>query len=118
MSCLRDLVRPHIRELEPYQLSDRLIATLTSERNGATVTRMSRNVIDGSISRLQFEYLIGTAEGIERRSETHELGLFTQGQMESAFQQAGLNVERLPKALRARGIYLGKQVEGTGGGTA
>ena len=102
---------------EPDQLSDRLIATLTSERNGATVTRMSRNVIDGSISRLEIEYLIGTAEGIERRSETHELGLFTQGQMESAFQQAGLNVERLPKVLRARGIYLGKQVEGTGGGT-
>jgi dTDP-3-amino-3,4,6-trideoxy-alpha-D-glucopyranose N,N-dimethyltransferase len=96
---------------EPEQLSDRWIATRTSERDGTTVTRMSRNVIEGSISRLEFEYLIGTPEGIEHRSETHDLGLFTQGQMESAFGQAGLAVERLPKMLRTRGVYVGTRMK-------
>ena len=94
---------------EPDKLSDRWIATLTSERDGTTVTRMSRNVIEGTISRLEFEYLIGTPEGIERRSEVHELGLFTEAQMEAAFRQAGLRVERLPKMIRTRGIYVGSQ---------
>jgi len=103
---------------EPEQLSDRWIATRTAEADGTTVTRMSRNVIEGSVSRLEFEYLIGTPEGIEHRSETHELGLFTQDQIELAFAQAGLAVERLPKVLRTRGIYVGTGFAATDSGTA
>jgi|AP95_1055475.scaffolds.fasta_scaffold05648_4 hypothetical protein len=72
-----------------------------------TVFRMSRTVLDGDISRLHFEYLIGTADGIERTSEVHELGLFTQEQSEAAFAAAGLTVTRKEKALRTRGIYVG-----------
>ncbi len=68
---------------------------------------MSRTVVDGSVSRLEFEYLIGTAAGIERRSVDHELGIFTQRQMEAASRAAGLSVVREPEALRTRGIYVG-----------
>lgn len=92
---------------EPGQLSDGWIATLMGESDGLTVCRMSRTVLQGTISRLEFEYLIGTASGIERRSEVHELGLFTRHQMERAFSEAGLAVERKPEALRTRGIYVG-----------
>lgn len=72
------------------------------------MTRMSRTVIIGPVSRLEFEYLVGTPAGIERRSELHELGTFTQAQMESAFLAAGLTVAREPEALRTRGIYIGQ----------
>ena len=93
---------------EPDQSSDAWISTLSSKQDGTAICRMSRTVIDGPVSRLEFEYLIGRPGGIERRSETHELGLFTQGQMEAAFRAAGLSVERKPEVLRTRGIYVGK----------
>lgn len=92
---------------EPGQLSDGWVVTVSGRRPGLSVTRMSRTVVDGSVSRLEFEYLIGTPAGIERRSEVHELGIFTQAQMESAFQAAGFTVGREPGALRTRGIYVG-----------
>lgn len=92
---------------EPGQLTDGWIATVTGQRDGCTVTRMSRTVVYDAVSRLEFEYLIGTAAGIERRSEVHELGLFTQSQMETAFRAAGLSVVREPEALGTRGIYVG-----------
>ena len=93
---------------EPGQLTDGWISTLVAEGDGVTVCRMARTVIQDAVSRLEFEYLIGTAEGIERRSEVHELGLFTQDQTESAFAAAGLSVERKEKVLRTRGTYVGK----------
>ena len=92
---------------EPGQLTDGWIMTVNGRQDGLTVTRMSRTVVDGVISRLEFEYLIGTAAGIERRSEVHELGMFTQPQMEAAFLASGCSVARKPEALRTRGIYVG-----------
>lgn len=92
---------------EPGQLTDGWITTVSGRRPGLSVTRMSRTVIDGPVSRLEFEYLVGTPAGIERRSEVHELGIFTQGQMEGAFLAAGFAVTREPEALRTRGIYVG-----------
>ena len=71
-----------------------------------SVCRMSRTLIEGTISRLEFEYLIGRSSGIERRRETHTLTLFTQSQMETAFVAADLQVRRMPAALRMRGLYV------------
>jgi len=93
---------------EPGQLTDGWITTVSGRRPGLSVTRMSRTVINGPVSRLEFEYLVGTPAGIERRSEVHELGTFTQAQMETAFLAAGLAVTREPEALRTRGIYIGQ----------
>jgi SAM-dependent methyltransferase len=92
---------------EPGQLTHGWITTIVGKGDGVSVCRMSRTMIEGGISRLEFEYLIGTAEGIERRSEEHRLGLFTRTIMEEAFRAAGLRVERKPEALRTRGIYVG-----------
>ena len=97
---------------EPGVLTDGHVMTVTSETDGLAVCRMSRTVVEGSISRLEFEYLIGTADGIERRSEVHELGLFTQAQMEAAFHAAGMSVDRVEDALRTRGMYIGRPLEG------
>lgn len=91
---------------EPGDLAHGHVAALSGEEPGRAVCRVSRTVVDGTISRLEFEYLIGTADGIERKSELHELGLFTQAQMEGAFRAAGLSVQRRPKVLRTRGLYV------------
>ena len=91
---------------EPGQLTHGWISTLIGKADSLTVCRMSRTLIEGVESRLECEYLIGRTTGIERRSEVHTLGLFTQAQMESAFAAAGLLVERLPHVLRTRGLYV------------
>jgi SAM-dependent methyltransferase len=96
---------------EPAQLTHGWVMTVTGRQDGLTVTRMSRTVLEGATSRLEFEYLIGTAEGIERRSEVHELALFTEAQMEASFRVAGLSVVRTPESLRTRGIYVGRPSE-------
>lgn len=95
---------------EPGQLTDRWISMTIGEDETTKVCRMQRTIIDGSVSRLEFEYLIGRSGGLERRSEAHELGLFTREDMQDAFQDAGLSVEwREEGALRRRGIYVGRR---------
>jgi hypothetical protein len=83
------------------------VTLATGEKEDLKVCRMSRTVVEGTISRLEFEYLVGGPEGIEQRSEVHELGIFTQAEMEEAFRDAGLGVERVPEGLDRRGLYLG-----------
>jgi SAM-dependent methyltransferase len=94
---------------EPGQLTDGWITTIVGRRDDLSVCRMSRTVLAGDVSRLEFEYLVGRSGGIERRSETHELGLFTQDQMEQAFRHAHLTVERIPERVRTRGLYVGRR---------
>jgi SAM-dependent methyltransferase len=93
---------------EPGQVTDGRVSTLLGEGDGVTAFRMSRTVLEGTVSRLDLEYLIGTSAGLERRSEVHRLGLFTQQQMEAAFVAAGLSVTRHPEVLRTRGLYVGR----------
>lgn len=91
---------------EPGQLTHGWITVLLGTGADVTVCRMSRTLVEGTTSRLEFEYLIGRSSGIERRRETHTLTLFTQSQMEAAFASAGLTVTRQPAVLRTRGLYL------------
>lgn len=102
----------------PGEMDHGHVVVVTGQDDRRAVARMSRTVIEGAVSRLEFEYLIGTPEGLERRSEAHELGLFTQAEMEGAFARAGLRVERMDKALRTRGIYVGVRDAETGKGRA
>ncbi len=95
----------------PGELTQGWILVLTATKDDTTVCRMSRTVVEGPVSRLEFEYLIGRPTGIERRTETHELGLFTDEEMEGAFRAAGLVVDHLPKGDRDRGLYVGVQAD-------
>ncbi|HSF99940.1 MAG TPA: class I SAM-dependent methyltransferase [Vicinamibacterales bacterium] len=91
---------------EPGQLQDGRVMTLTAEQDGVTISRMSHLEIEGRVSRLRFEYLIGDATGLRRSREHHELGLFTRTEMETAFQAAGLRVELDPEGLASRALYV------------
>jgi hypothetical protein len=67
---------------------------------------MSHTTLDGRMSRLQFEYLIGAPAGIRRASEVHALGLFTVDEMLEAFRLAQLAAEHDPAGLTGRGMYI------------
>jgi SAM-dependent methyltransferase len=80
----------------------------TAEGDGVTISRMSHSVVEGRISRVHFEYLIGRAGGISRASEDHELGLFTTDEMQACFAGAGLAFEYDPVGLMNRGLYVAR----------
>ena len=82
------------------------ISLKTAESDGVTVARMSHTEIDGRISRLRFEYLIGRPDGVERATEVHELGLFTTDEMLRCFDQAGLRATHEPKGPAGRGLFI------------
>ena len=80
----------------------------TATHNGMAVERISRTEIAGRISRLHFDYRIETPEGVRHTAEVHELGLFTQDEMATAFQQAGLRAQFDPEGLIGRGLWLAR----------
>lgn len=57
--------------------------------------------------RIVFEYLIGDSSGINRVTETHEMGWFTHEEYLAAFEGAGLSVEFDDTGLFGRGMYIG-----------
>jgi hypothetical protein len=65
--------------------------------------------IEGSVSILDTNYLIGTPEGITYFTERHELGLFTHEEYQDAFRRVDLEVEYDPVGLFKRGLYIGKK---------
>jgi SAM-dependent methyltransferase len=108
----RHLAPDGIAIVEPWFPPGVLVSGRTSAKSGATqgvaVCRMSHTRVDGRISRLQFEYLIGRPAGIEHASEIHELGLFTTQEMRLCFHAAGLDVEYDPVGLSDRGLYIAR----------
>jgi len=112
--CMAEHVAPHgVLMVEPWfqpgDARDRFVSCLVRETPDVTVCRMSHTRVEDRVSRLQFEYLIGTADGLERRSETHELGLFTREEMEAAFSQAGFPAEYDPAGPMGRGLYVARR---------
>ena len=80
----------------------------TAESESVSVARMSHTEIEGRLSRLRFEYLIGRSEGIEHAVEIHELGLFTIEEMLECFRQAGLKATHDPQGPSGRGLFLAR----------
>jgi SAM-dependent methyltransferase len=87
----------------------------TAESEGVSVTRMSHCEIEGRLSRLRFEYLIGRERGIQHIVETHELGLFTPTEMLECFEHAGLQATFDPTGPDGRGLYVARPDEMSAG---
>jgi SAM-dependent methyltransferase len=95
---------------EPGAMEHGYTTCVTAERRGLRVCRMTHTGIAGRLSKLRFDYLIGTVDGVRHETELHELGLFTRGEMESAFATAGLEVGYDEAGLTGRGLYVGWRV--------
>jgi hypothetical protein len=78
----------------------------TAESERVKVCRMSHSARRDRLSVVTFEYLIGTAEGIEHKRERHELGLFEPEEMKACFREAGFDVEHDPAGPTGRGLYI------------
>jgi SAM-dependent methyltransferase len=106
----RHVAKPGILVVEPWfepdTMEDGYVTTTTVDIPGGKACRMTHTSVDGRLSRLRFEYLIGTTAGLRRASEIHELGLFTRTEMREAFETAGLTVNFDPEGPTGRGLYV------------
>lgn len=82
------------------------VSVNTAQSDTVKVARMSRLEVDGRLSRIHFEYLIGRRDGIEHAVEVHELGLFTTDEMAECFQRAGIKVKHETKGPSGRGLFI------------
>ena len=94
---------------EPGAMEDGFVTCTTVDAPDAKVCRMTHTAVMERMSRLHFEYLIGSRQGLRREAEIHELGLFPRDEMEAAFRAAGLTVEYDPDGLTGRGLYTAWQ---------
>lgn len=93
----------------PNQWHSGRVYTVQVNKPDLKIVRMSRSSQRGSISIVEFQYLIGTPNGIKRDTESLELGLFTKKEYLDAFRSAGMKVIHDPKGLDGRGLYIGIQ---------
>ncbi|HWA83188.1 MAG TPA: class I SAM-dependent methyltransferase [Fimbriimonadaceae bacterium] len=81
---------------------------LTVDEPDLKIARMSMPGVEGRVSTIQFEYLVCTAEGFERASEEHRLGLYSQDEYLEAFAAAGLAGGFVESEAFGRGLYVGR----------
>lgn len=93
---------------EPGVIEPGRITVNQAEGGGKKVVRMATIFVEERLSRLRMEYLIGSREGIQHVSETHELGLFTVAETLVAFEAAGLRATHDPTGISGRGLYLAR----------
>ena len=116
LACFRDHLAPGgLALVEPWFPPGVLEAnrefTHSGETQGVKVSRHSRTEIDGTLSRLLFEYEIDDHGVVRRVSEVHELGLFTTEEMMRASGAAGLHVDHDPEGLTGRGLFIARRTQ-------
>ena len=93
--------------LSPEAWADRHVGAVFVDEPELKIARMNVGEREGNLSIFEFEYLVGTPNGLERFNERHELGLFTVEQYLEAFRAAGLEVDHDPEGPMGRGLYIG-----------
>ena len=113
LTCFREHLTPGgFMLVEPWfapgMLDPAAVFRHTGEANGIRVSRQSRLQIEGTLSRLHFDYEIVDRTGTRRMSEVHELGLFTTEELLRTFQEVGLDATFDPKGPTDRGLYVAR----------
>jgi ubiquinone/menaquinone biosynthesis C-methylase UbiE len=93
---------------EPGVIDPTRVSRHTSTLVGGHVERVSQIDVDGRVSRTHFRYTIETDVGAREASEVHELGLFTTGEMQQAFEAVGFTASFRSPGLMGRGLWVAR----------
>jgi SAM-dependent methyltransferase len=85
------------------------VDTLTAEKNGIKMCRMTFAERQGNLSIMKFHYLLGDNKGIDHYVEVHKMGLFTVEEMKQAFEEINLKVDYDSEGISGRGLYIGRK---------
>ena len=95
--------------VEPWLDRDQFIdghyGLMTAQTDDMKIARANNSRREGSTSVIDFYFLVTTKSGTEYFTESHRMGLYTVDEYLTAFQRAGLAVERDEKGLMGRGLY-------------
>ena len=92
--------------LAPADWLDRHVGAVFVDEPELKIARVNIARREGNVSIVEFEFLVGTPDGIERFTERHELGLFTVEQYLEAFRAASLEADHDPEGPMGRGLYI------------
>lgn len=95
--------------LTPETWQDGHLGAVFVDEPELKVARMNVSRRKGRISIVQFEYLVGLPEGIQRFTERHELGLFSTEDYVEALAAAGLEAGFEEEGLTGRGLHWGRR---------
>ena len=115
LRCFKKHLNEHgIIVIEPWFVPaawnpDGRVHMLTGETTDGKICRMNINQQEGSLSILNFHYLVGTSNGVEYFTEIHELGLFSVEEMKETFKVVKLSVSYDKDGLTGRGLYIARQ---------
>ena len=114
LACFREHLAPGgVALVEPWfppgVLDPDKRFTHTGESGGVTVARHSRTEIEGTLSRLLFDYEIDDHGDVRHIGEVHELGLFTTSELMDAFRAAGLDAQHDAEGLTGRGLFVARR---------
>jgi len=101
--------------IEPWFSPDRLfrgrITANFVDQPDLKIAWMYTTKVEGNVSILDINYLVGTPDGVNHFIEQHQLGLFTDSEHSQAFKDAGLAVEHDSVGLFDRGLYMGTALQ-------
>jgi ubiquinone/menaquinone biosynthesis C-methylase UbiE len=89
--------------------TDGTVHMFTGETAEGKICRMNISERKGSLSIIDFHYLVGTSNGVQHITERHELGLFSVEEMKKAFKSAGLIVTYDKDGFTGRGMYIARK---------
>jgi ubiquinone/menaquinone biosynthesis C-methylase UbiE len=83
------------------------ISLQTAEVPGLSIARMTVSRLENDTAYFTFNYLVGTAEGVQHLEEAHVLGVFTRQEYQAALESPGLSVTFDEDGLMGRGLFIG-----------
>lgn len=114
VACMRRHLKPGgVLIVEPWFTPESwkpgTVHALFIDEPGLKIARINTSYAEDRRSYFDLHYLIGTNEKTEHFVERHELGLFTNQEMEEAIVKSGLEVIYDEQGLTGRGLFVGKQ---------
>jgi SAM-dependent methyltransferase len=93
----------------PHQFFDGHVAGDLYTGDDLKIARIGRSWTEGPVSVMEMHHMVGTPEQVDTFTETHRMGLYTDGEYRAAFEGAGLSVEHDAEGLMGRGLYVGQK---------